>query len=318
MNKFIVITENDVSNWEDETGTRYHFPNRYQRFLLPGTQIIYYKGRLRDKSFELQRLSSEPHYFGIGKIGKVWRESRDSSNYFAEILEYIRFNKAVPFKDKSGKYLEQIPESKKSNYWRDAVRPVDKEFFDLIVELGLESQIIKHLESKTKEYLYPDEPPPELSDEELLMWYEAKNMLVRDSFNEIRYSQESKKIGDHGEQIVIKYLQSLGKEVQKDSIIWHAKIGETPGYDISYLDENGEQVCVEVKSTTGKKFMNFIMTSNEIESAKELKNKYKIFLVADCLSQKPKIKVIDNPTQDRVYNFTAIAYKVFRKKENDT
>jgi len=26
---FTIITENDVSQWDDETGTTYHFPNKH-------------------------------------------------------------------------------------------------------------------------------------------------------------------------------------------------------------------------------------------------------------------------------------------------
>jgi len=46
-----VITENDESEWGDETGTLYHFPKRYRKNLEPGTRLIYYKGRIKNKVF---------------------------------------------------------------------------------------------------------------------------------------------------------------------------------------------------------------------------------------------------------------------------
>ncbi|MCT5591923.1 hypothetical protein LZL52_24595, partial [Pseudomonas aeruginosa] len=65
-----VIAENDVSIWDDETGAVYHYPRRYSAILKPGVQVVYYKGKLTDKSFADQRLSAQPHYFGIARIGK--------------------------------------------------------------------------------------------------------------------------------------------------------------------------------------------------------------------------------------------------------
>jgi hypothetical protein len=70
--QFAVITENDESQWHDETGIRYHFPKRYFKFLPPGTNVVYYKGKLKDDSFAVKRLSPEPHYFGLATIGKVY------------------------------------------------------------------------------------------------------------------------------------------------------------------------------------------------------------------------------------------------------
>lgn len=54
-----VITENDKSQWHDETGVAYHFPARYAKFLTQGTLLVYYKGKLKDKEFERSRLSNQ-------------------------------------------------------------------------------------------------------------------------------------------------------------------------------------------------------------------------------------------------------------------
>lgn len=42
---YVVITENDVSQYDDDTGTMYHYPSRYQKLLQPGTVAVYYKGK---------------------------------------------------------------------------------------------------------------------------------------------------------------------------------------------------------------------------------------------------------------------------------
>lgn len=318
MSDFTIITENDISNWDDEKGSKYHFPKRYLKYLNPGTKIIYYKGKIRDKRFESVRLSNEPHYFGIGIIGDVWRESENSSNYFAEIVDYIEFKNAVNFKDPKNNYLEQIPDNRKSNYWRDGVRPVDESFYNLIINLaGLNNDFIQ-IKSNYYQQQEVNYPSPEFTEDELLKWYEQNNMLVKDSSNKARYSKEAKKIGDEGERIVFQYLETLQDQNIIGNLVWHAREGETPGYDISYIDNHGEKICIEVKATSAKSFMNFIMTANEVESARSIGKNYKIYLVADCFGTKPKMNVIENPTKDKVYKFDTLAYKVYKTKNYDT
>lgn len=131
---YTIITENDESQWDDTTGIRYHFPNRYLKFLKEGTDIIYYKGRLQNKKFESKRLSNAPHYFGVGKVGKLLKDG-SSTNYFVEIKNFQIFPHPVVFKT-GDQYIEQIPESLKSNYWRNGVRPTSKEVYDKIIRLS--------------------------------------------------------------------------------------------------------------------------------------------------------------------------------------
>ena len=134
--KHVIITENDESQWDDKTGVSYNYPSKYNRILAPGTKVIYYKGKLKDKKFEDVRLSNDPHYFGVALIGDNYLDKNSSKKeYYCDILTYQPFDKSVPFKI-NGDYLEPIPESKKSNYWRDGVREVTKETFDKILELA--------------------------------------------------------------------------------------------------------------------------------------------------------------------------------------
>ncbi|MDA8484588.1 HNH endonuclease [Pseudomonas resinovorans] len=129
----VVITENDVSPWADITGKEYHFPKRYKTLLTPGTQCIYYKGKLTDKAFASARLAKEPHYFGVVTIDQVYADPASSKgDLYASLKDYQRFEKAVFSKTKAG-YLETIPASRESNYWRDGVREADQETFDKIL-----------------------------------------------------------------------------------------------------------------------------------------------------------------------------------------
>jgi putative restriction endonuclease len=141
-----VIVENDESEWNDETGEIYHFPKRYLPILTPGQKVIYYKGRLRDPNYATQRLSPEPHYFGIAEIGRVYadRESK-KGDYFARILGYRPFTTSVSIRQTNGETFEQIPSTRISNYWRDGVRPISEAVYDAILsdaELLLSSDVL--------------------------------------------------------------------------------------------------------------------------------------------------------------------------------
>jgi 5-methylcytosine-specific restriction enzyme A len=129
---YAVITENDESQWDDHTGVRYHFPAQYKKVLLPGTKVIYYKGRIKDKKFEKQRLSNDPHYFGKAEITSVVPED-GTKNYFALMDGYSLFLKAIPAKI-DGQTIEPIPESKKSNYWQFSARKIDEQVYNEIVK----------------------------------------------------------------------------------------------------------------------------------------------------------------------------------------
>lgn len=88
----VVIVENDTSQWEDETGAVYHFPKRYQTWLTPGAEVLYYKGRIKDKAFASVRLSTDPHYFGTARIGKVYSDrNSDKGDLFALIENFTPF-----------------------------------------------------------------------------------------------------------------------------------------------------------------------------------------------------------------------------------
>lgn len=154
---YAVITENDESQWDDDTGVLYHFPKRYAKHLLPGNKVIYYKGRLKNKEFASKRLTDRPHYFGIATLGKVFPDQESSKgDLFAVIEEYQPFT--VPVLAKSGdQYLEVIPETRTANYWRDGVRAIEKPVYEKILGL-LKNDEIATLESTSA---------PQSSDEDI-------------------------------------------------------------------------------------------------------------------------------------------------------
>ncbi len=304
METFTIITENDISQWNDITGKIYHFPSKYRQLLTPGTKIIYYKGGIKDKSFSKTRMSDEPHYFGMGEIGKVWKDKENKKQYFGEIINYTCFNKAIPFKKSNGEYIEKIPQSKSSNYWRDGVREISKDIYDAIISLAnLNNHDLKNHSSTPKLKLVP---------ENILKAYNSGEKKVSDlNKSTNHYSKNSKEIGDKGEEYVYEYLQRTLSEEEVKTIKWHANIGETPGYDISYTNKENKLIAIEVKSTTGISFKNCIMTVNEINAAKQIKENYYIYLVADCMGSSPKLNIINNPTTDNRFKIEPLSFNLY-------
>lgn len=131
---YAVMTENDESQWSDDTGVIYHFPKRYKAILQPETRVIYYTGKMRKATYAAKRLSPDPHYFGVAIVGSVHpdRES-DKGDLFATIEGFERFRIAVPAKTPAGSYIERIPPNRAANYWRDGVRQVERDVFGMIL-----------------------------------------------------------------------------------------------------------------------------------------------------------------------------------------
>jgi len=69
VSNFAIIVQNDESKWNDIKGDLYHYPNKYKRILTKGCKVVYYKSKIKNNAFKNSRLSSDPHYFGVGVIG---------------------------------------------------------------------------------------------------------------------------------------------------------------------------------------------------------------------------------------------------------
>jgi predicted HNH restriction endonuclease len=133
MRKYAVIVQNDESKWDDVKGDLYHYPSTYKNILTNGCNVIYFKGKMTNKAFLPYRLSTEPHYFGAGIIGDSIEDPGSlKKDRYCEILEYREFENAVPIKV-SNAYIEEIPESKKANYWRFGVREISQNIYDKIL-----------------------------------------------------------------------------------------------------------------------------------------------------------------------------------------
>ena len=70
----------------DEVFRTYHYPGRYRNQIHTGDVFVYYQGNRYDKS--------QRYYFGTGWIGNI--KTEDEDNYYAELLNVVRFEKKGP------------------------------------------------------------------------------------------------------------------------------------------------------------------------------------------------------------------------------
>ncbi len=140
---FTVIAEMDESKWDDKPGEEYHFPKRYTAMLTPGTRVVYYKGKLRDKLYRDERMTDEPHYFAVATIAYVYSDpNAQNGELYAIVEDFQPFTKPLLAKTATG-YFEVIPASRQSNYWRDGVRPITKDIYQAIVAQAVLGPVIE-------------------------------------------------------------------------------------------------------------------------------------------------------------------------------
>ena len=117
-----------------------------------------------------------------------------------------------------------------------------------------------------------------------------------------RRSKESLKVGNAGEIAVLKSekdkLREAGLKDLAEQIVHESAEGNTPGWDITSFDENGEKIFIEVKSTTSKTITSVDLTENEWKAASNPENKenYYLYLVTEALkTDSPPIQILENP-----------------------
>jgi uncharacterized protein DUF3883 len=210
--------------------------------------------------------------------------ARREWKWFCEIEDYAPFRKPVPAK------VDGVPiEAIAPNQWA-VMRDLPVATFERILRLGGGVATRPTM--------------PTLEDTNPAMVPSSTSLLIAHPQGEKggggghrsggRRSRFSKAVGDRAEEAVFKYLKaSLPPGVRK-TVRWVASEGETPGWDIEYLDGN-ELVAVEVKGTQGPAFLSVELTGGEWSAARDRRKRYWLFLVADCLSPAPRIEPIQDP-----------------------
>jgi hypothetical protein len=280
----LVLTTNEyVPNpdhaWNDVTGVQYHYPNQYKNKIRPGVEFVYYRGVLRKTGPR-----GQAEYFGRGRIGQIRQDpttlGQSRPSWFCTIEDYIPFAPTVPAKA-NGLFFEIIPQ----NMWRNGVRDLDQAVFDQIVaQAGL---------GRDAAPVVAPGPIGTLEVESLIV-PKTKVIGTNGSGSSIGYrrSKRAKEIGDWAERVVFDFLQAQGGCAE---IVHRAAQRETPGWDIDYRDAGGVLHRVEVKGTVAGAFTSIDLTANELRAAKAHGAHYWIFLVANCLTDHPKIQRICGP-----------------------
>ena len=90
---------------------------------------------------------------------------------------------------------------------------------------------------------------------------------------------------DAGERIVFEYEVQKARRLGFDEaqVRWLARDGETPGWDITALNDKGETIYIEVKASIGPKIDGLLITANEWMAALEHGSRYHIYLVTDVM-----------------------------------
>lgn len=107
-------------------------------------------------------------------------------------------------------------------------------------------------------------------------------------------NEKNTALGSYGEQIILynekRKLEKIGlnKEVE-----WVSKnTGDGIGYDIKSYDEKGNEIYIEVKTTTQSKNSSFFISSNEIDFSEQYSESYKLYRLYEL--------DIDNKDNDEV------------------
>lgn len=114
---------------------------------------------------------------------------------------------------------------------------------------------------------------------------ENNQHLIKGNVDYIEQNIRNKDLGILGERFIYNYemekVKSYNLPVTK-KVIWVAKdVGDGLGYDILSYDNEGKEMYIEVKTTTGKEKSDFFITANELLKSEEKKEKFYLYRVYD-------------------------------------
>jgi len=281
----LVLVHNDVVRnpahaWDDVEGVRYHYPAKYQGKVITGEPFVYYRGVLRADGSR-----GPAQYVGSGRIGAVWadpdRPTGAKKAWYCAIDDYQRFGQAVPAKI-DDVLLETIPQ----NFWRDGVRALDPAVYQRIMTLAA-----------AQPPLIVTAPPPTgvviAASDRLIMPPAPVAGAGGGGKSSFRKSKQAKVVGDWAEGIALRYIKE--QVAGCTACVHRAGDGETPGWDIDYRDADGVLQRVEVKGTVSGAFTGVELTAGEMRAAKAHGEGYWLYLVAGCLTERPKVQAVRNP-----------------------
>lgn len=288
-------TLDDAHDYGDVEGERYHYPNQYKNKVQPGLPFVYYRGVRRAGPRR-----AEPEYFGIGRVGRVWRDDRipasepkRSWRWFCDVEDYRPFPHPVPFRA-NGQHLEDIPH----NHWGTGVRRLPLRTLQRIVHLANLSPVVVDADGPEEPEFGPRGPIRSRSVELGDVVHRRSSPSDATMEPPLRRSAFARRVGRLAEAAVVAHLRRTLPKEEAATVRWVADEGETPGWDVEHRTRDGGLRAWEVKGTQGTRFTSVELTRNEWEAAHRLRKSYALALVTRCTSPEPRIAVVRDPVAD--------------------
>ena len=118
------------SGYDDDVGSRYHFPYLWDKEIQSGETFVYYHPR--------EEGDHRRYYFGMGRVGDLQEDPLRPDHRYAEILDYLPFDPVIPFRDSDGAYLEGRPDIVQPAFQRSARRIGEKTLERILEKSGLD------------------------------------------------------------------------------------------------------------------------------------------------------------------------------------
>jgi hypothetical protein len=192
--------------------------------------------------------------------------------------------RTIPVTDSGN--LEDIP----TNLWRDGVRSLDADVYRRILQLASQSPA-----EPAKASTAPNTVQIEAAESLIVPPVATRPRKDAATLKTYRKSKQAREVGDWAERVAVRFIQ---KQMPGCTTCVHrAAMSETPGWDIDYLEPDGVTQRVEVKGTIAAAFTAIDMTANEVQAARAHGENYWLYLVAECLTDSPKVQTIQNPAK---------------------
>jgi hypothetical protein len=141
----------------------------------------------------------------------------------------------------------------------------------------------------------------------------------RDPVDYEERDRKNRRLGKIGEDLVFNYerarLTNAGRQDLVDRVEMVCRtMGDSAGFDVRSVDEkSGDEIHIEVKTTSGPFSTPFFMSAAEVEYAKSCPHEYRIYRVYDYSIDAPEIKFasIERPSQS--LEFTPATFRVRQK-----
>ena len=140
------------------------------------------------------------------------------------------------------------------------------------------------------------------------------------SKNNIENEKIKKYLGDAGEKLVLHNEKIMLSKwgIKKEPIHSSLKEGDGLGYDIKSYDKNGNEIFIEVKTTTSKnKFSTFYITQNELFRSKKDSKNYLLYRVFDFNKDKNEAKFFIIKGDLTKYCINPFSFKVILKQNSE-